>query len=1173
MHPELSDKAQTATVLDQLRSASLISIGQLCDDNCVALFSKNNLQVYKNGSIILEGKRNWSDRLWDININNKHENANIILQQDRTKSDYATYIHACMYSPAKSTLLQAIKKGYLVGFPGVTSELINKHLLPSPATAKGHLNQERSNLQSTTAPSVSVISNNDNTTATTATVTTGYTRLTVLPAEKSYSDQTGRFPKRSSRGYQYIFIFYDYDSNAILAEPIKSRSSSELIAAWTKCHNTLTSRGIKPKLHVLDNELSDDMRQVILATDTTIQRVPPHNHRRNAAERAIQTFKNHFIAGLATADPKFPVREWDRLIPQAVLTLNIMRECRINPKLSAYAYLFGQFDFNATPLAPPGTRVIAHEKPQQRATWDPHGVNGWYVGPALEHYRCITCYIPSTGKERVVDTVQWFPHVVPIPAASTDDYLRQAVADIIALLNTRQQHPTLAVNPTTEQIVRQVAELLQRATPHPPTISLPANTIPAPRVTANPSHANPSTTATTNNANPVPIPRVRAPANTLQPNANPIAVPRVGASTTGLQPNENPGVVPRVGASPNVLQLPRVLKNKRLTTNKQQHEQDRPPWTPLHQLRRHQQPAQHFRTTQQRIQHIHTQQQQHCGHVFHPNTGKKQSLKGLMMDSTGEADIWTTACANEFGRLMNGVGGRVKGTNTMRVIAKSNIPADRKVTYANFVCDLRPNKPETHRVRMCVGGDKLTYPESPSSPAAGMTEVKLLLNSTISTEGARFATCDIKDFYLNTPMDRFEYIKIHRRQIPAEIILEYNLHNKFDAQGYLYFEIMKGMYGLKQAGLIAWEQLVRNLAPHGYHPVTYTTGLWTHAPTGTLFTLVVDDFGIKYTNREHAQHLFNTLKKYYTISIDWSGSKYCGLSLDWNYDDRWVQVSIPGFVGKAQERYQYEPTKQRDAPHKWTTPQYGAKIQYAKDIPDEVVLDKAGTQYIQSVAGTFQYYGQAIDSTMLVALNEIGTNQAAPTATTRDKVDWLFDYALTHPTATIKYHASDMILHVESDAAYLVLPKARSRYAGFFHLADHPPDPPALPNPTINGAVNVDCKAIRNVVGSAAEAETAGLYFNAQRTIPIRIALEEMGHPQPPTPIKTDNATALGYVYDNIKQKRSKSFDMKYHWLRDREQQKQFRFYWDKGSNNNADYFTKHHPPAVHREKRKVYFV
>lgn len=144
-------------------------------------------------------------------------------------------------------------------------------------------------------------------------------------------------------------------------------------------------------------------------------------------------------------------------------------------------------------------------------------------------------------------------------------------------------------------------------------------------------------------------------------------------------------------------------------------------------------------------------------------------------------------------------------------------------------------------------------------------------------------------------------------------------------------------------------------------------------------------------------------------------------------------------------------------------------------------------------------------------------------------MDWLFDYALTHLSATIKYHASDMIPHVESDAAYLVLPKAQSCYAGFSHLAEHPPNPPSIPKPMINGAINVKCKTIQNVVSSVDEAETGGVYFNAQRAIPICIALEEMGHPQPPTPVKTDNASALGYIYDNIEQKWSKSFDTKFY--------------------------------------------
>jgi hypothetical protein len=112
----------------------------------------------------------------------------------------------------------------------------------------------------------------------------------------------------------------------------------------------------------------------------------PHIHRRNNAERAIQTFKNHFISGLCSVDPNFLLKLWDKLLPQGTLMLNLLRKSRINPLMAAYAQLNGHFDFNRTPLAPPGTRVIAHEKPDQWVTWDPHGVDGYYVGTSLDNY-------------------------------------------------------------------------------------------------------------------------------------------------------------------------------------------------------------------------------------------------------------------------------------------------------------------------------------------------------------------------------------------------------------------------------------------------------------------------------------------------------------------------------------------------------------------------------------------------------------------------------------------------------------------------------------------------------------------------------------------------------------------------------------------------------------------
>ena len=130
------------------------------------------------------------------------------------------------------------------------------------------------------------------------------------------------------------------------------------------------------------------------------------------------------------------------------------------------------------------------------------------------------------------------------------------------------------------------------------------------------------------------------------------------------------------------------------------------------------------------------------------------------------------------------------------------------------------------------------------------------------------------------------------------------------------------------------------------------------------------------------------------------------------------------------------------------------------------------------------------------------------------------NYVNTYPNAYIRFYVSDNILHVDRDATYLVAPKARSRIAGYFHLLDHPN---ITKHPRLNGAILVECKTLRQVVSSFAESEVAGIYHNARITIPIRQTLQSLNHPQPPTPLKTDNWTATGFVYDNIQQKTIKS--------------------------------------------------
>ena len=172
-----------------------------------------------------------------------------------------------------------------------------------------------------------------------------------------------------------------------------------------------------------------------------------------------------------------------------------------------------------------------------------------------------------------------------------------------------------------------------------------------------------------------------------------------------------------------------------------------------------------------------------------------------------------------------------------------------------------------------------------------MISAKILWNSVISTYRAKFACCNIKNMYLDTPLDRFEYMKMPINLIPDEVIEFYNLQPHIK-NGFIYMEIRKGMYGLPQAGILANKPVLKAwLAPHGYFEQQHTPGLFRHATRPIWFNLTVDDFGIKYVGEEHLQHLFTTLKQHYKIVEDTTGSLYCGITLEWDYKNRHVDLS------------------------------------------------------------------------------------------------------------------------------------------------------------------------------------------------------------------------------------------------------------------------------------------
>jgi hypothetical protein len=378
---------------------------------------------------------------------------------------------------------------------------------------------------------------------------------------------------------------------------------------------------------------------------------------------------------------------------------------------------------------------------------------------------------------------------------------------------------------------------------------------------------------------------------------------------------------------------------------------------------------------------------------------------------------------------------------------------------------------------------------------------------------------------------------------------------------------------------LANDKLVKHLAKYDYAPTKHTPGLFTHATRPVAFSLVVDDFGIKYVGQEHAQHLVNAIRDLYTATTDWTGNLYCGISLAWDYTARTVDLSMPNYIKKALAAFQATaPTRKEHAPHAWNKPNYGAHTQLTAEEDTSEPLNAAGLTRLQVVIGTLLFYARAIDSTMLVALGTLSSAQAKGTEATALALTHLLNYCATHPDAVLRYTASDMYLHVHSDASYLSERNARSRAGGLFFLSDKPDDPTKAPAPDsvpppLNGAVLVYCSIMKVVLSSATEAEFGGLFFNSKEAVPLRTMLEELGHPQGPTPIQTDNACAAGIANDTVKQRRSKAMDMRFYWIKDRVAQGQFIIHWRRGIDNLADYFTKHHSPAHHQLMRSRYLL
>jgi hypothetical protein len=226
---------------------------------------------------------------------------------------------------------------------------------------------------------------------------------------------------------------------------------------------------------------------------------------------------------------------------------------------------------------------------------------------------------------------------------------------------------------------------------------------------------------------------------------------------------------------------------------------------------------------------------------------------------------------------------------------------------------------------------------------------------------------------------------------PEEIIQKYNLKD-LAVDGWVYIEIRKGMYRLKQAGLLADQLLQTRLAPFGYYPAWHTPGLWVHKTRHISFTLIVDDFAVKFVGKKHAEHLLNALLRTYELITDWTATVYSGMALKGDYDTRTCDISMPGYVSNVLSKFQHDsPKHPQHTPSRYATPVYGAKTQYAtRDETPPLTAQQCLT--IQKVTGSMFYYARAVDPTVLMPLNDIATEQTKATEKTQSATNQMFDY-------------------------------------------------------------------------------------------------------------------------------------------------------------------------------------
>jgi len=1116
---------------------------------------------------------------------------------ERVAFQHATYGH-----PSISTFYKAVRDHLVL--PGITAKDIIDNAPKTNCTARGHLNNIPSGVHSTNpaknkkakAATVTTLTEEqqlarlskveENRLGTPGYISEQYENANINSSEyyiknvgRLSADSTGNFPLKSYRGYEAVTVGYHHKSNYIRLIGFKSKAQISPILCGLYAENI--ALGHPFDCLRIDNEISNVARAWLVGHNCKVENVAQYNHKANPAERHIQTGKDHIIAIIAAAHPDCPQELWCESLAHAEATLNSMRP---GPNgMSAYKAYWGvDYDLNAHPLAPWGSKCEAYVPKELRNTWGYRSQESYYMGAEIKNYRGHRLATISANKVAICvrQQVVFFPHNFVMPKFTKQNELTMKINDLANLLKG-QDHPML-INASEnlaayadsigdansyEEIERMAdyesgkgkmkwvgANQIDASNDNIITATVEDQRSAAEQETSiSPDRSNSGNTESEvveknveneiNDANPIDYHNTHMPINTTHSQ-----VSEGGDNQEHLE----------IGISEGELKQPMVPE-------RQQHPgTDTPPsHTPTgYYSTRAQAREEHRQRTLDKLAEQNEESARiNCLRimVLTENDHKTMTMKKAMKSEHWKD--WQKADGEELQRFeaMPGV--------------KLVLPNERPYgSFARNVIKVPEHKEgKDRRIRAAFDGRPITGVDRIEQYNQFSSDIdsKKIFYTALATNGrdhgVRHCTMDIGSFYLHheNVLPRKEYMFYTTANLSPEMKAKYAAYIDQDR---ILLECGQAIYGMYDAGAIAGTVLSAHLKRANYYEIGNTC-MWKSKEPGeerVMFNINVDDFDFQaIPGKGHKERLLTVLENVgYKVAHTEFGETtqhFCGLQIYHDVKNHIVYVSMPGYVKAMLKKFGMENCKILDHPYKYHTPVWTKKQGTVPQDTSPILTEKEINELQQKI-GSMQWY-TIIAYEIVTALSKVAGKQAKPTKKLMEEANHILGYLAGRQNTALKFCASDMQLRTESDASFASEYDSKTRIGGIFLIGEYRSDGTPVSSPIAVISKIADCHP-----DSAAEGEYVAVHDVVKKGVYLRNLLIDCGFPQKgPTENRSDNQCAVNMTNNLVLDRKTKHIDRRFHWTRFEVKKGTFKICWYKGTSNLADFFTKYLDKENHK--------